>query len=178
MQKITLTYGMIAGVIVSVMILGTVPLWNRGILNFDNSEVVGYTTIVIALSMIFFGIKSCRDYHFNGAITFWQGIKIGLMITLIGSLMYVLAWQVSFNLLPSDFTERMWQHFIDNAKQESKSESELNATLQQIETWKEWYKNPLLRFVMTLMEIAPVGVVITIISAAILRKKQVLPASN
>ena len=127
MQKIVLTYGLIAGAIVSVMILGSVPLWNRGILNFGNSEVVGYTTIVIALSMIFFGIKSCRDYHFKGSITFWQGVKIGLMITLIGSLMYVLAWQVSFNFLPPDFTDRMWQHFIDKAKKGAQNEEELNA---------------------------------------------------
>ena len=176
MQKIVLTYGLIAGAIVSVMILGSVPLWNRGILNFSNSEVVGYTTIVIALSMIFFGIKSCRDYQFNGSISFWQGVKIGLMITLIGSVMYVLAWQVSFNFLPPDFTERMWQHFIDNAKNDAGNEAELDAALRQIETWKEWYKNPLLRFALSLMEIIPVGIIITIISAAILRKKQILPA--
>ena len=176
MRKIVLTYGLIAGAIVSVLILGSVPLWNRGVLNFDNSEVVGYTSIIIALSMVFFGIKTCRDFHFNGSISFWQGIKIGLMITLIGSVMYVLAWQVSFNFLPQDFSEKMWQHFIDKAKNESQNEAELDAALQQIETWKEWYKNPLLRFAMTLMEIVPVGVVITIISAAILRKKQVLPA--
>jgi hypothetical protein len=176
MQKIVLTYGLIAGAIVSVMILGSVPLWNRGILNFDNSEVVGYTTIVIALSMIFFGIKSCRDYHFKGSITFWQGIKIGLMITLIGSLMYVFAWQLSFNFLAPDFTDRMWQHFIDKAKSEGQSEAELNAALQEIETWRESYKNPLWRFALTLMEIVPVGIVITLISAAILRKKQILPA--
>ena len=176
MQKIVLTYGLIAGAIVSVMILGSVPLWNRGILNFSNSEVVGYTTIVIALSMIFFGIKSCRDYHFKGSITFWQGVKIGLMITLIGSLMYVLAWQVSFNFLPPDFTDRMWQHFIDKAKSSADNEAELNAALQQIETWKESYKNPFWRFGLTLMEIVPVGILITLVSAAILRKKQVLPA--
>jgi hypothetical protein len=176
MKKIVLTYGLIAGAIVSVMILGSVPLWNRGILNFDNSEVVGYTTIVIALSMIFFGIKSCRDYQFDGSITFWQGVKIGLMITLIGSVIYVFAWQVSFNFLPPDFTDRMWQHFIDNAKSSARNEAELNAALQQIETWKESYKNPLWRFGLTLMEIVPVGILITVISAAILRKKQVLPA--
>ncbi|HEX6890663.1 MAG TPA: DUF4199 domain-containing protein, partial [Chryseolinea sp.] len=121
MQRIVLTYGLISGVIVSVMILGSIPLWNRGILSFDNSEVVGYATIVIAMSMIFFGIRSCRDYHFKGSISFWQGVKVGLLITLTGSLMYVLAWQVSFNFLPADFTDRMWQHFIDKAKSEALS---------------------------------------------------------
>ena len=176
MRKIILTYGLIAGVIVSVMIFGSLPLWNRGILNFDNGEIVGYTTIVIALSMVFFGIKSCRDYHFGGSISFWQGVKIGLMITLVASLMYVLAWEISLRSLAPDFTDNMWQHYIEKAKLEAQSETELNAAIQQVETWKELYKNPFLRFGMTLMEIFPVGVFITLISAAILRKKQVLPA--
>ena len=176
MRKIILTYGLIAGAIVSVMILGSLPLWNRGILNFDNGEIVGYTTIVISLSMVFFGIKSCRDYHFKGSISFWQGIKIGLLITLIASVMYALTWEFSLSTLAPDFSDKMWQHYIDNAKNESQNEAELNAAVQQVETWKEWYKNPLLRFALMLMEIVPVGIVITIISAAILRKKQVLPA--
>ena len=175
MRKIILTHGLIAGVIVSLMILGSIPLWNSGILNFENSEIVGYTTIVIALSMVFFGIKSCRDYHFGGSISFWQGVKIGLIITGIGSVMYVLAWEISQSLMP-DFTERMWQHFADDAKKDAQDEAELKAAVEQIETWKELYKNPLLRFGMTLMEIFPVGILITLVSAAILRKKQVLPA--
>ena len=176
MRKIALTYGLIAGAIVSIMILGSIPLWNQGILNFENGEIVGYATMVIALSMIFFGIKSCRDYHFKGSINFWQGVKIGLLITLIASIMYALTWEFSFSALAPDFTEKAWQHYIEKAKNESQNEAALNATIQQVELWKEWYKNPFLRFALILMEIVPVGIVITIISAAILRKKQVLPA--
>jgi hypothetical protein len=176
MRKIVMTYGLIAGVIVSVMILATIPLWNRGILNFDNGEIVGYTTIVIALSMIFFGIKSCRDFHFGGSISFWQGTKIGLLITLIASVMYFAAWEVSYKFLGPDFQEKLMQHLIDNARMEGQTEAEINASIQQVESWKEMYKNPLLRFLLTMMEIAPIGIVITLISAAILRKKQILPA--
>ena len=175
MRKIVWTYGLIAGVIVSVMILGSVPLWNRDILNFGNSEIVGYTTIVLALSMIFFGIKSCRDYHFGGSITFWQGVRIGLLITLIASVMYFVAWEVSYNLLDPDFREKLWQYYTEKAKSEGQTDAEINSAVQQIETWKEWYGNPILRFLLTLMEIVPVGIVITLISSAILRKKQVLP---
>jgi len=123
-----------------------------------------------------FGIKSCRDYHFKGSISFWQGIKIGLLITLIASIIYALTWEFSLRSLAPDFSDKMWQHYIDNAKNESQNEAELKAAVQQVETWKEWYKNPVLRFGLMLMEIVPVGIVITIISAAILRKKQVLPA--
>jgi len=146
MRKIALTYGLIAGAIVSIMILGSIPLWNRGILNFENGEIVGYTTMVIALSMIFFGIKSCRAYRFKGSINFWQGVKLGLLITLIASIMYALTWEFSFNALAPDFTEKAWQHYIEKAKNESQNEAALNATIQQVEMWKEWYKNPFLQF--------------------------------
>jgi hypothetical protein len=176
MQKIVLTYGLIAGAIVSVMILGSIPLWNREILNFYNGEIVGYTTMVIALSMIFFGIKSCRDYHFKGSINFWQGVKIGLLITLIASIMYAVAWEFSLNVLAPDFSDKMWQHYIDNAKNGSQNDAEIETIVQEVEMWKEWYENPFLRFALILLEIVTVGVVITIISAAILRKKQVMPA--
>jgi hypothetical protein len=116
MRKIILTYGLISGAIVSVLIMATIPLWKRGFVSFDNGEFVGYTTMVIALSMIFFGIKSCRDFHFNGSITFWQGIKIGLMITLIASVMYTVTWQLSLQTLAPEFTDNLWQHYIDKAK--------------------------------------------------------------
>lgn len=176
MRKIILTYGLISGAIVSVLILATIPLWKGGFVTFENGEFVGYTTMVIALSMIFFGIKSCRDYQFKGSITFWQGIKIGLMITLIASIMYAITWLISLETLAPEFTENLWQAYIDKARAESQNEAELNAALQQVETWKEWYKNPLLRFALTMMEILPVGIFITLISAAILRRRQVLPA--
>lgn len=169
MRKIILTYGLIAGAIVSVMILAGIPFWKRGILNFDNGQIVGYTTIIIALSMIFFGIKSCRDYQFGGSITFWQGVKIGIMITLIASVMYVIAWEISQALMP-DFAEKMWQHFVDKAKNGARDETERQAAVQQAESWRELYKNPLVRFGMTMMEIFPIGVLITLISAAILRR--------
>lgn len=90
--------------------------------------------------------------------------------------MYVVAWEISYTFLGPDFKDKMWQHFIENAKNEAQNEAELNAAIQQIETWKDWYKNPLLRFALTLMEIVPIGLAITLISAAILRKKHVLPA--
>ena len=175
MRKIVLTYGLISGAIVAVLIFSSIPLWRQGILTFDNSEIVGYTTMVISLSMIFFGVRSCRDYHFKGSISFWQAVKIGMLITLIASAMYALAWEISLPAIAPDFTERMWQHFLDKAKKESASPEEYNAVAVQVEQWKEWYKNPFLRFALTLTEILPLGIAISFISAAFLRKKPLPP---
>lgn len=175
MRKIIWTYGLIAGAIVAGLMFASMPFWKSGAVNFDNGEIVGYTTMVISLSMVFFGVKSCRDYYFNGSISFWQGMKVGIFITLIASVMYALAWEISYHMVASDFTEKMWQHYLEKMKSETSNEMELKAAIEQIESLKEWYKNPVFRFGMTVAEILPVGIIITLISSLLLRKKEILP---
>ena len=175
MRKIILTYGLISGSIISAFMFMTMPLWENGTINFDNGELVGYTTMVIALSLVFFGVKSCRDHFYGGSISFWQAFKAGALIMLIASLMYALSWEVAYRTVASGFTEDMTQHYVEKAKSESKDEKELQAAMKEIETFNEWYKNPVLRFGMTLMEILPVGILISLISALLLRRREILP---
>ena len=89
MKKIILTYGLIAGVLSMIFTFLIATLCDRDMIDFDKAELVGYASMVIALSMIFFGIKSYRDNYGNGAITFWKGVQIGILITCIGSVMYI-----------------------------------------------------------------------------------------
>jgi len=178
MRKIILTYGLIAGAIVSGLMFASMLFWKRGTLNFDNGEIVGYTTMVISLSMVFFGVKSCRDHHFNGAISFWQATKVGIFITLIASVAYALAWEISYHTVASDFIEKMSAHYLEKMKSENRNEAELKAAMEQMESFKEWYKNPVLRFGVTLTEILPVRLIITLLSALLLRKKEILPANQ
>src|SRR5690606_32323500 len=89
MKKIVLTYGLIAGVIVSSMLVITQPLFRNGTLNIDNGVYVGFGSMIIAMSLIFFAIKSYRDQHLQGVITFGKAFKVGILIALIASLMYV-----------------------------------------------------------------------------------------
>lgn len=176
MKKIILIYGLIAGAIVGGLMLLTMPLWETGVLNFDNGQLVGYTTMVIALSMVFFGIKSYRDNHAKGVITFGKGFKIGILITLIAAVMYGLAWEISYSRMGDEFIQKMTEHYFQEMKQDGATEQELNEAKEQWATFSEMYKNPIIRFGATLTEILPVGLIITLISAALLRKKEILPA--
>jgi len=178
MKKIVLTYGLIAGAIVATMMFITIPFWKSGVVNFKNGEVVGYTTMVVALSVIFFGVKSYRDKQADGAITFWQGVKIGGLITLIAGVMYALAWEVSFPLMGDDFLSKMTETYLNNMKADGATAAELQKSQEQFASYQELYKNPLVRFPMSMMEILPVGIAITLISAALLRKKGFLPATE
>ncbi len=175
MKKIIITYGLIAGAIVSVIMVTSFPLMERGIVNFDNGMFIGYTSMVIALSMVFFGIKNYRDHHLNGTITFVQGLKIGLLISVIASLLYATTWEIYYNTAGSDFMEKYTQHYLEGLQDDGATEVEVNAARQRMADTAEMYKNPIIRFGITLMEILPVGVLITLISAALLRKRQILP---
>lgn len=177
MKKVIITYGLIGGVIVSAIMLGSHPLLDKGIINYDNGMIIGYGSMVIALSMVFFGVKSYRDQHSGGAISFWQGVKIGMLITLLASVMYALTWEVYYNTAASDFTEKYTQYHVDKMVSDGASQAEIDDTRAEMESFNELYDESLLiRFGVTLMEILPVGVVITFLSAALLRKREVLPA--
>lgn len=175
MRKIILVYGLIAGAIVGAMLLITMPLYESGTLHFESGEWLGYTTMVIALSLVFFGIKSYRDNHSGGTITFWNGLKVGLFITLVASLVYAVSWEVTYNTMKSDFVKLMSEKSIEKMKAKGATEASIAEVRKQMEDFGAMYKNPIFRFSLTLLEIAPVGIVISLLSAGLLRRKQFLP---
>jgi zinc transporter ZupT len=170
MRKQILIYGVISGAIVAGLMFASFPFWNSGLINFDNGELVGYTTMVLALSVVFFGIKSCRDSLFDGAISFWKAFRIGILISLIASLMYAIAWEISYHTFASGFMEKMSTYSLEKIKSGPHTEEELENAVAQMEQFTSLYKNPFFRFGITMAEILPVGIVITIISSLLLRK--------
>lgn len=171
MKKIILIYGLIAGTIMGGMFFATIPFWRNGTIDFNNGMVVGYTTMVIALSLVFFGVKSYRDQHLGGVITFGKAFKVGILITLVASVIYCLAWELCYSAVFTDFGEKMMAQYFEEAKRRAVTEAEKD---QAIETM-EMYKNPLVRFAFTSIEVLPVGLIITLLSATLLRRKEVLP---
>ncbi len=170
MKRIILVYGLIAGTIVGSMFFITMPLYEKGILTMENGELVGYSTMIVALSLIFFGIKSYRDNHLQGSITFGKALKVGLLITLIASLIYAITWEVIYNTM-TDFVTQMGDKYFEKLKAEGSTQAE-------IDEYKAIYENPFIRFAMTLMEIAPVGILISLLSAGLLRIRGFLPPSS
>jgi hypothetical protein len=177
MQRIILIFGFIAGAIVSSMMFITMPMYDSGLLNFENGEIVGYTTMVIALSMVFVGIKSYRDSHLNGVISFGKAFKVGILITLIASVMYVISWEICYHTVASDFTDQYSAYYLENLKKGGATDGELQSAVTELDEFKKQYSNPMIRFGYTLVEIFPVGLIITLISAALLRRKKFLPAN-
>ena len=170
MKKIVLTFGLISGAITALMMLVTQPLVGR--LSFDTLEIVGYTTIVVAFLMVFFGIRSYRETVGGGTISFGRALKVGLLITLISSACYVLAWEIIYYTIAPDFIEKYGNYVIEKVRASGAAPEEVESQRQRMDTLKELYKNPIINLAMTLMEPLPIGVLITLISSLILRRRE------
>jgi hypothetical protein len=177
MKKNILTFGLISGAISSLMMVATVPFADR--IGFDKGAVIGYTAIVLSFLLVFFGIRSYRDNVGNGQITLTKGFAVGISITLISCICYVVTWEVLyFHFLPG-FMDKYGAHMIEKLKASGAGPDAIQAQLQQIRKYKEMYDNPLLNAAMTFIEPFPIGLVITLISAAVLRRKpQSQPAAS
>jgi len=169
MKKTILTFGLISGAISSLMMVATVPFADK--IGFDKGEVVGYTIIVLSFLLVFFGIRAYRDNAGSGQITFTKAFAVGISITVISCLCYVVTWEILyFHFLPG-FMDKYSAYMAEKLKASGASPAAVQAQLQQLKKYKEMYDNPLLNAEMTFLEPFPIGLVITLISAAILRRK-------
>jgi amino acid transporter len=175
MRKIVITYGLISGAIITTLFLISMLLWSKGVINFDNGEYFGYGSMLVALSMVFFGIKSFRDNENRRKIGFWKGVLVGFLITLLASFVYASGWEIYMQVNPSNtFVEEYTAHYLNQLKQKGTPQEEIDKTMAEMASMMQMYRNPFIRFGMTLMEILPVGIIVTLLSAAILRKKEIL----
>ena len=169
MKKTVLTFGLISGAVSSLLVLAMMPFVYR--IGFDKGLIVGYTTIVVSLLLVPFGIRSYRENVGGGAISFGRAFAVGILITLISCICYVVAWEiVYFNFLP-DFADKYSAYMVEKARASGASQQVIEATLQEMKSMKSMLDNPLIFAAIGFTEPFPVGLIITLISAAVLRKK-------
>jgi Protein of unknown function (DUF4199) len=169
MKKVVLVYGIIAGLIVTgMMAFSTGYYCAKG--DFEGGMIYGYSAMIIAFSMIFVGVKSFRDKHNGGMIKFGKAFKIGLFISLIASTIYVVGWLINYYCFIPDFMDKYAAAMISKAKASGISAGELAKKTAEMAQMKEWYKNPLFVILMTYVEILPVALVVSLISALILKR--------
>lgn len=144
-------------------------------IGFDKGEIVGYTGMVLAFLLVFFGIRSYRENAGGGKITFGRALAVGLLIMLISSACYVVAWEIIyFKVLHNsmqDFIEKYQVHEVERVKNSGVGEAAIQAKLQQMKKLKELYENPFFNSAITFLEPLPPGLIITLISALVLRRR-------
>ncbi len=173
MTRTVVTYGLLAGILNTVLMLGAMPLYTKeGQMNFQLGELLGYASMIVALSMIFFGIRHYRDRQSGGRISFGKAFQTGLLITLVASAVYVIGWMGYSSFGPGqDFMDQYYQYSVEQLRSSDRPPEVIEREIAEMETFREMYRNPLVQIGITFLEIFPVGLIISLISAAILRKK-------
>jgi hypothetical protein len=169
MRKIVLTFGLISGAILAAMMV--LALLFQDQIGFDRGAIVGYTSMVLAFLMVYFGVRAYRDGVAGGRVGFGRAFSVGLMITLVASVCYVATWEVIyFNFMP-DFGDKYAAYVIAKAKDAGATDAQIAERERQMAEFKAMYANPLVNVAYTLLEPLPVGLLFTLVSAGVLSRK-------
>ena len=171
--RIVLIYGVIAGLVVAVPMVATMVTLTAETAP-DNGALYGYLTMIVALTAVFLGVKRYRDKVLGGVVRFVPAFLVGLAISAVACVIYAIGWEISLALTGFDFPAAYMREMLDSARASGASAAEIDRITQQAEGLARLYANPLYRFAVTFAEMFPIGAVIALISAALLRNSRFL----
>lgn len=173
--RVVALFGLIGGLIVAVPMV-----WLMMTLTPESAPdygvLYGYLTMIVALTTVFLGIKHYRDKVLGGVIRFVPALLLGLGISAFASIIYAIGWEISLKLSGFDFIGSYSKQMVVAAQAKGVSPAELQKVIADAETLAKNYANPVYRFATTFLEMFPVGVLISLISAGLLRNPRVLPS--
>lgn len=171
MKQTVIKFGLISGLIIAVCLAVNLLLVEK--LGMEHSLISGYATMVAGFAVVYFGVRSYRDNHLEGQISFGAAFKTGLFISLITCAFYVAAWEIMyFGGMVGDFEKTYSESVIAKAKASGASQAKLDSTAAEMKRFSEMYKNPLINIGMTFMEPLPVALLFTLISAGVLSRRR------
>ena len=174
MLRIGLIYGAIAGtIVIGVIIIGALAAGESG---GHGGELLGYLVMIVALSMIILAIKRHRDRDLGGVIRFLPAFLLGLLVSAVAWVFYVIGWEGYLAATDHAFIDNYVESAIEAKKAAGLTGAELDKSVAGLEKIRDQYGDPLYRLPMTFLEIFPVGLLIALLSAAVLRNPKVLPA--
>jgi hypothetical protein len=174
MSRIILIFGIAAGLIVAAPMCLMVANSEHG--SAAQSYFAGYLVMVLALSLIFFGVKRLRDRELGGVIRFVPALLAGLGISAVAGVIYVIGWEITLVVTDFAFIDSYSTAAVEAARAKGASAADIAAIAAQMDEFRRQYANPFFRLPMTFIEIFPVGILISLISAALLRNSRFLPA--
>ena len=176
----TLRYALIYGLLAGIVLCGFIAV--TGLLNHSvkwvATEAFGYSVMLVAMSFVFVGVKRYRDVERGGVIRFWRALALGLTIALIAGVIYAIAWEVYLSLSNSNFLDGWIKAELAKDRANGMSGAALAKEIAKFDAIRAAYANPLLRMGMTFMEVAPVGLIVAFVSAALLRNPRLFPARS
>ena len=173
-MRYALIYGAIAGAIAITVMSATIALDLTG--HDSTSMLIGYLIMLAALSLIFVGVKRYRDVECGGIIRFGRAFLLGLGIATVAGLIYATGWEVYLAASGRDFIAEYSAGMLEGMRAKGESAAAIAAKAAEMRDLAQSYRNPLFRFPLTFVEIFPVGLLVALVSAALLRNPKLLPA--
>lgn len=176
MTRLILTFGIAAGLVVAIPMCLIAANAESG--STATSLFTGYLIMLLALSLIFVGVKRRRDRELGGVIRFVPALLAGLGISVVAGVIYVIGWEITLAVTDYAFIDSYSTATIEAARAKGSSPAEIAAVVAEMDEFRRQYVNPFVRLPFTFIEIFPVGLLISLISAALLRNSRFLPARN
>lgn len=170
MKRTVWTFGLLSGAVLSAMMLLTMPFVDE--IGWDRGMVIGYTTMVLAFLLVFFGVRSYRDNVAGGTVGFGRALAVGALIALIASACYVATWELLYFKLAPEYGTRIEAHMIEEAEASGESPEEIRARVAEVREFTKMYQNPAINAAFTFLEPLPVGLVFALVSAGILSRRR------
>jgi Protein of unknown function (DUF4199) len=163
-------FGLLSGLLSAGMMLATIPFIDD--FTSGRGEVFGYTAMVLVALLTFFGIRSYREGAGGGRLGFGRAFAIGILITLISAIFYVATWELLYFEFMPGLGDKLQACMIEKAKNSSGPPEKVAEAVRQAEGFRAMYDKPLMNVALTFAEPLPVGLVVTLLSAAILRRRE------
>jgi hypothetical protein len=175
--KYSAIYGLLSGTVIILVIMAGLVL-GGGHGSVFGTMWFGYLVMLAALTFIFVGVKRYRDVERGGVIKFFQAFGLGLAIAAMAGVAYVLVWEIYLALTHYHFMDEYAAQMVAAAKAKGVSGEALAKKIAEMDAMRAQYANPLFRLPMSFMEIFPVGFLVALVSAALLRNQRFLPATR
>lgn len=141
--------------------------------NFDTAEVVGYTSMVLSMLLIFLALNEFRQQQPNQQVSFKKAMQIGLAISAIAGVLFGIYNWVYVSFVNPEFMDQYFNYYIENIRNSGDSQAQIDAHIQQLEAEKAMFQSPIIQFITMFMTEFLIGLVISLIAALIESKRKV-----
>lgn len=171
MRKFVLTFGLLAGFVMSAMFVITIPFHDQ--MEQGTGMLIGYTSMVLASLMIYFGVRQYRDTVTGGEIRFGRAFRVAMGISAVAVACYVVTWEVVYSNFYTDFGDKYAVAQLERERAKGATAEQLAAKEAELKAFWDRYRNSvLMRVGFTTLEPLPVVLLFSLGTAGLLSRKR------
>jgi hypothetical protein len=168
MQRIVFRYGLFA-----TLAIVAISAFNLFILSrfagYTGQEVAGYLTMLVSMVFVVVGIRQYRDRVNNGLLSFWQGMKVGILIVLIPSVCFGLFDLLYTEVINPGWMDKYYSDYVAKITASTPPEK-LDAALKKLADEKAFFSSPVMQFLVMGGTVFIIGLIVTVIASLTLRR--------